>query len=530
MRSGGKRSAHVTTMADPNYSQLINGLALQYSKWDNTSNDINTIFCETWQGDAAKTAEVYRGLIKNMPYSANYMLVQGTAWQPPYYVGQAYDLASTFTPYINGGVKLLPNASAYTLSYYSDNEGFVGTALAGKPTTPGTYWVQARLPSGTYNLEGGDTSRSTATNRGVSQFALKSILGPVSEITKASDGQPLQVPELVLDWQGAGYTGADDLAISLSWHTDDGTMMGESGLYGQNAPLGPSEEGSYQLRLHIVNRNGAAYDETIVLAATISHAQGNLDDTGNPDDTGDQGDTSTPDTNSGNNTRPSVPQYDTADDNTALDEAAAEEAIVPEGESITPEHHDPLASLTITIEDIQDVSMDDWYYEAVDYVVQKHCFVGNGEGLFMPETKMTRGMLVTVLWRVADKPELEGDSFSDVSDAHYYSMASKWAAAEGIVFGYNDGSFGGEDLVTREQLAVILFRFAQMMELDTTPRAELSGYTDASQLSVWAEDAMAWAVGAGLFQGRPDGTLAGNADATRAEAAALIQRFAEMFA
>ena len=170
-----------------------------------------------------------------------------------------------------------------------------------------------------------------------------------------------------------------------------------------------------------------------------------------------------------------------------------------------------------------DVAADAWYAGAVEFVASHGLFQGTNRG-FEPATTMTRAMLATVLFR------LEGGSadglanpFGDVPDDAWYTDAVIWANSIGIVQGKGDG-FDPAAPVTREQIATMLFRYANMLGLDTSGKAALSGFPDGGQTSGWAEEAMQWAVSVGLFKGNANGSLKPGGNATRAEVATLLQR------
>lgn len=170
-----------------------------------------------------------------------------------------------------------------------------------------------------------------------------------------------------------------------------------------------------------------------------------------------------------------------------------------------------------------DVAVGRWYYGAVLYAYWNGLFTGTSATTFAPQSSMTRGMLVTVLWRMEGAPDAADAAFSDLT-ASYYRKAIGWASANGIVKGYSDTSFGPDEAVTREQIATILYRYAAYKGYDTSATARLAGFTDAGEVSGWAQQGVAWAVAAGLMEGY-DGRLAPQDDATRAEVAALMQRF-----
>ena len=149
---------------------------------------------------------------------------------------------------------------------------------------------------------------------------------------------------------------------------------------------------------------------------------------------------------------------------------------------------------------------------------------------FEPSTACTRGMIVTVLYSLAGKPEVEFEAkFPDVKDKQWYTAPVMWAYQNNIVSGYDTGYFGTNDKVTREQLAVIFKAYAEKIEKrDTTDRADLSDFAD-SQKTTWSKAAMAWAVAAGLISGKPgaNGTtlLDPQGKASRAEVAVILMQF-----
>ena len=170
-----------------------------------------------------------------------------------------------------------------------------------------------------------------------------------------------------------------------------------------------------------------------------------------------------------------------------------------------------------------DVSRDDWFANGVDYVSQKGLMSGTGTGTFAPNTALTRGMLVTILYQMAGAPEVTGTCpFRDLAAGSYYEKAAIWAAENGLVSGYENGCFGPNDPVTREQLAAILYRYAQYRGLDVSQTGSIGGFADNSSVSGYARTAMAWANGAGLISGMGDNTLAPRGTATRGQAAVIL--------
>lgn len=174
-----------------------------------------------------------------------------------------------------------------------------------------------------------------------------------------------------------------------------------------------------------------------------------------------------------------------------------------------------------------DVSTSDWFYSDVMFVYENGLFSGTDSRSFSPNASMTRAMLVTVLYRLEGEPAGTGSSsFSDVCSGSYYEKAVAWAAANGIVTGTGSTSFSPDAKVTREQLAAILYRYAQYKKLDTDAGAKLDSFSDAGNVSGYASEALSWAVSEGLINGA-SGRLMPKGDATRAQVAAILHRFVE---
>lgn len=174
-----------------------------------------------------------------------------------------------------------------------------------------------------------------------------------------------------------------------------------------------------------------------------------------------------------------------------------------------------------------DVSTSDWFYSDVMFVYENGLFSGTDSRSFSPNASMTRAMLVTVLYRLEGEPAGTGSSsFSDVCSGSYYEKAVAWAAANGIVTGTGSTSFSPDAKVTREQLAAILYRYAQYKKLDTDAGAKLDSFSDAGNVSGYASEALSWAVSEGLINGA-SGRLTPKGDATRAQVAAILHRFVE---
>jgi len=173
-----------------------------------------------------------------------------------------------------------------------------------------------------------------------------------------------------------------------------------------------------------------------------------------------------------------------------------------------------------------DVKESDWFFDAVRFVNANGIMVGTGEDIFSPNSNITRAMVVTILWRHEGEPTaISENTFDDVLPDRWYSDAIAWAVENGIVLGFGDGQFAPNDYITREQFAVILMRYANWLELSVTGTGNLSAFADRGQISVWAQDAMRWAVANGLISGRTSTMLQPKGNTTRAEAATILQRF-----
>lgn len=181
-----------------------------------------------------------------------------------------------------------------------------------------------------------------------------------------------------------------------------------------------------------------------------------------------------------------------------------------------------------------DVNTDVWYYDAVQYVQEKGLMQGTEENTFSPKATSDRSMIVTILYRLAGSPNIDneilGHPFEDVAADAYYTAPVYWARLNGITDGYSNERFGPYDAITREQLAVMLYRFAQKQGYDVTGGSDLSGYSDAGHISGFAQEAMRWANAKGLITGTSATTLAPNGLATRAQVATILMQYCENIA
>ena len=183
---------------------------------------------------------------------------------------------------------------------------------------------------------------------------------------------------------------------------------------------------------------------------------------------------------------------------------------------------------TCPIDPFTDTENTKWWHDGIHYCLENGLMKGVSTNRFSPNGTTTRAMIVTILWRMENSPATSASmSFKDVPSGQWYTEAIRWAQSTGVVTGYNADMFGPNDNITREQLAAILYRYADSHKLDVTARNSLSQFTDAADISNWALENIKWANAAGLVSGRTAAQLAPKANATRAEAASMIQRFCE---
>lgn len=175
-----------------------------------------------------------------------------------------------------------------------------------------------------------------------------------------------------------------------------------------------------------------------------------------------------------------------------------------------------------------DVKSADWFYNDVKYVYEKGMMAGTAADVFAPNATTTRAMIVTILYRLEGSPAVTGtNAFVDVPAGQWYTDAVNWAAANQIVKGTSATTFAPNDSITREQMAAILYRYAQYKGYDVTKKTDLSGYSDNGQVSAYAKDALAWANAAKLINGVTNTTLAPQGNATRAQVSAILHRFCD---
>ena len=172
-----------------------------------------------------------------------------------------------------------------------------------------------------------------------------------------------------------------------------------------------------------------------------------------------------------------------------------------------------------------DVNENDWFYDVVLYAYENGLMTGTSADTFAPNQTTTRGMIVSMLARLEGVTNAEDAGFADVAANDWYATAVNWAASVGVVNGYEDNTFRPNAPITREQMAAILYNYADYKGYDVSARADLSDYADAASISSWAEDVLAWANAEGLINGMTATTIDPQGATTRAQTAAMFERF-----
>lgn len=183
-----------------------------------------------------------------------------------------------------------------------------------------------------------------------------------------------------------------------------------------------------------------------------------------------------------------------------------------------PEPEEPAMPFT-------DVNEGDWFYDVVLYAYDNGLMTGVSATEFAPNQTTTRGMIVSMLARLEGVTSAENAGFTDVADNDWYATAVNWAASVGVVNGYEDNTFRPNAPITREQMAAILYNYADYKGYDVSARADLSDYADAADVSSWAEDVLSWANAEGLINGMTATTIDPQGATTRAQTAAMFERF-----
>ena len=190
-----------------------------------------------------------------------------------------------------------------------------------------------------------------------------------------------------------------------------------------------------------------------------------------------------------------------------------------------PNWEEPEDPATDVSEIFTDVPANHWAKAAIQYVYDNGLMTGVSDTAFAPEATTTRAMIVSMLARMENVTSAADAGFTDVDASDWYATAVNWAAASGITSGTGDGNFSPNTAITREQLAAILMNYAQYKGQDVSARATLDTYNDATAISSWANDVMSWAVAEGLLTGVTNDQLQPQGNATRAQVAAILERF-----
>ncbi len=181
------------------------------------------------------------------------------------------------------------------------------------------------------------------------------------------------------------------------------------------------------------------------------------------------------------------------------------------------------------VEPLTDIPLEIWYSDSVEFVTNRGLFYGTSNTAFSPDTMMNRGMFSAVLWRLENEPPGAGRIFEDVASSAYYASAASWANAGKIIEGVGSGRFAPNREITREEIATMLYRYANYIGIDTnTQNAELN-FVDSDKISSWAEEAMEWTVQNEIIQGMGNERVNPKGKATRAQVATIMQRFVEAF-
>ena len=175
-----------------------------------------------------------------------------------------------------------------------------------------------------------------------------------------------------------------------------------------------------------------------------------------------------------------------------------------------------------------DLDTGKWYHRFVDYAIENGLMGDAGDGAFSPNGTLTRAQVITVLWRLEGEPQATNAiSFTDVSDGQWYTDVIRWAVREGIMGGYDDGSFGPNNPIKWQELAAILYRYAGYKGYDVTAKGDPAYFTDPAKIGSWAYEAVQWACGAALLETEGCGMIDPAGNTKRCDFAAAITRFME---
>ncbi len=173
-----------------------------------------------------------------------------------------------------------------------------------------------------------------------------------------------------------------------------------------------------------------------------------------------------------------------------------------------------------------DVNKTDWFYNSVKYTYEHNMITGLNQYTFGPYRKLSRAMLVTILWRMESAPMISTNRFSDIKTSDWYAPAVNWAANNYIVSGYASGKFGPNDDITREQLCAILMNYSRYKKVDITKRADITKFRDWEKTQSYFRDAVSWCLASNIISGKENGTILDpRGTATRSEVAAMITNY-----
>lgn len=187
----------------------------------------------------------------------------------------------------------------------------------------------------------------------------------------------------------------------------------------------------------------------------------------------------------------------------------------------------PMTAFAASRISFKDVAANSWYHDAVRYVQENGIMSGIGNGLFSPETTLTRAQLCQIIYNMEGKPGAGSSNFSDVGAGAWYKNAVSWSAAHDIVNGTGNGRFSPDLPITREQTVTILYRYAAYKNYNLSVPISLSDYSDADRISGWAKEALQWAVSEKVISGTTTTTISPQGTATRAQAATMLMRFCQ---
>jgi len=299
----------------------------------------------------------------------------------------------------------------------------------------------------------------------------------------------------------------------ITWSIVSGSLPGGLALNAATGVISGTPASSGTFNFTVKAANGFSPDATKALSVTISAGGGSP---GGGNDGGGSSGGSTPPGDSATN------KSDSDDDNTTN---------VGDNTITTPDDKTPLGNYTGNDNPFADVKTTDWFFDYVIFAYTQDLMVGTSTDpmLFSPNMTTTRGMIVTVLYRMAGSPDVSGlaNPFDDVDDEKYYADAIKWAAENNVVFGYGNNLFGPEDNITREQLTAILDRYAKFAGMSFRETRQIVVFNDDAKISDYAREAIARFFRAGIITGKPGNIFDPKGEATRAEVAAMLKRLFE---